>query len=35
MTCEVAVLPLTKRLAYWVKRHEGVEHFDSQPSPPA
>ena len=32
MICEVAVLPLTKRLAVFVKRYEGVEHFDSAPA---
>jgi uncharacterized integral membrane protein (TIGR00697 family) len=31
MTCELVVLPLTKRIAFWVKRYEGVEHFDAAP----
>ncbi len=31
MGCEVCVLPLTKRLAWAVKRYEGVEHYDAAP----
>ena len=31
MTCELLVLPLTKRFAVLVKRYEGVEHYDRAP----
>jgi len=32
MICELVVLPITRQLAMTVKRYEGVEHFDVQPS---
>lgn len=32
MLCEFVILPVTKQLAMAVKRYEGIEHFDSQPS---
>jgi uncharacterized integral membrane protein (TIGR00697 family) len=31
MLCETVVLPLTKRLARFVKEYEGVEHYDAAP----
>ena len=31
MVCQIVVLPATKQVANAVKRHEGVEHFDSEP----
>ena len=33
MVCELVVLPFTKRLAVWLKRYEGVEHYDNEPPP--
>ncbi|MEJ0053749.1 MAG: queuosine precursor transporter [bacterium] len=29
--CEMVVLPLTKRLARYIKEYEGIEHFDAVP----
>jgi len=34
MVCELVVLPLTKRIAVWLKRYEGVEHYDAEPPSP-
>ena len=31
MLTEIIILPLTKKLARFVKEHEGIEHFDARP----
>jgi uncharacterized integral membrane protein (TIGR00697 family) len=33
MLCELFVLPVTKKFAFFIKHLEGVEHFDSDPGP--